>query len=129
MPRPWCCRGSPVAPVYCFGPSPVWVCARPVQLVGALALAPDRRCPSVHPCGLSRGQPVAAERRRSDGAAQLAPPARVRSAPLLAINTSEPFGRHSLLVLPAYTVFLLLGLLSSLFVGMIDPIIAVYYIR
>ena len=47
----------------------------------------------------------------------------------MAINTSEPFGRHSLLVLPAYAVFLLLGLLSSLFVGMIDPIIAVYYIR
>jgi DHA3 family tetracycline resistance protein-like MFS transporter len=32
-------------------------------------------------------------------------------------------------VLGAYPLFLLLGLLSSLFIGMIDPIIAVYYIR
>ncbi|HEY3079421.1 MAG TPA: MFS transporter [Chloroflexota bacterium] len=32
-------------------------------------------------------------------------------------------------MLGAYPLFLLLGLLSSLFIGMIDPIIAVYYIR
>jgi hypothetical protein len=31
--------------------------------------------------------------------------------------------------MPAYPLFLLLGAASSLFVGMIDPIVAVYYVQ